>query len=438
MADMHFKNIEGIVSNHLCHSCGACSAVCQPLAISFAEQVSGLVVPNVDKSRCNNCGLCSKVCPGFSLGEKIQEKIPRDPFEGNIKSCYVGRVFNSEIYNNSQSGGIATALLVHLLNTKQIDGVLCVRMHSNTPPRAEAFFATSREELLSAQKSKYSPVPLLSLLRSLHKEKKKIAMVGLSCHVHGINKLYDVFPDFKKTVLFVVGLVCERVMSSKAIDFFIRQGGGDPEKAIGFDFKNKVKMFYPGNICFKTIDLEERTLPALLREKLKDFFTPPRCRICFDKMNVFADVVVSDPHGINIQHYENGASAVVVRTSRGEHLVSEVMKSEMVNLETISAQEYLSGQKIEKKKSEWSAFSSVWKSQFDMSPDYVDYINASIGIECNKKAVNKAKKNLDLSISLLRTQSITELFERASNYLDSKKSSGKPDTLMRRLKRFFS
>lgn len=44
---------------------------------------------------------------------------------------------------------------------------------------------------------------------------------------------------------------------------------------------------------------QEKMLPNSYRFALKDYFTSPRCRVCYDKLNTFSDLVFGDPWGMS-------------------------------------------------------------------------------------------------------------------------------------------
>ena len=51
-----------------------------------------------------------------------------DPFKGQILSAYCGKAVDVGVLKNGQSGGIATALLSHLLDSGLIDNALITQM----------------------------------------------------------------------------------------------------------------------------------------------------------------------------------------------------------------------------------------------------------------------------------------------------------------------
>ena len=57
-------------------------------------------------------------------------------------------------------------------------------------------------------------------------------------------------------------------------------------------------------------------VPNVKRMFLKEYFVVPKCKICWDKLNIHADIVLGDPWRINGKYdKKEGDSLVVVRSN---------------------------------------------------------------------------------------------------------------------------
>ncbi|SEL94839.1 Coenzyme F420-reducing hydrogenase, beta subunit [Syntrophus gentianae] len=354
-------DISRIVETMLCCSCGACAAVCRREAISYRETLGGHLFPIIDRERCTACGLCCKVCPSVSVSKEMSAALRSSPFEGTALECYVGKSADGEIYANSQSGGVVSALLLHLLETRQIGAAVVSTMVSGNPPRPVVLCAESREQLLAAQKSKYCPIPVLSILGEVRKRNLPIALVGLPCHLHGLSSLTDIDATLGGLVKYKIGLVCQHALTYCAMDFLIRQAGLAEKEVLNFEFKNKAYPRYPGNVVIDSPGTESIVLPDGSRDRIKKAFTPARCRVCFDKMNVLADITVGDPHGLKGIDRHHGESEVVVRTEQGRKLIREALLGKRLNLRKVAYGEITKGQKIERKRRDWRGYAEAWQ-----------------------------------------------------------------------------
>lgn len=398
------QTINSIVASKLCFSCGVCDAICSNNAISFHETIGGNLFPKISAELCTGCGLCFKVCPGNGLGPALSKRLPEDIFKGTISFCAVGKATNEKVFKNSQSGGAATAVLNYLFDTKQIEYAIVATMGQNSPPRGEPILINSAEQLFEAQKSKYTPIPILRKLKGLKNSDKAIAIVGLPCHMHGLLKLIDLVSNLKKRRIIKLGLICERIMTTTAIDYLCSKS--NLKQPNGVIFKDK-KYGYPGDIVVSNNSSETLVIDRSFRKHMKDFFTPARCRICFDKFNIFADIVFGDPHGIDETDKNNGESLIIVRSSVGEDILKKVIKHNFVKMRNIKAEDALNGQKIEKKRSEWHMFMSAWENKRLQLPDY------NFTRTTNNK---RQEKLIDMSLKLDQYQSANELFSATDRW----------------------
>jgi len=371
------KTVSDVRNEGLCLSCGACHFICENGAIVFRESVGGFLFPYVAEGTCVGCGLCLEVCPGIGFGHRLLQNLPEDPFLGEVLDCRVGKSKIEELYRGAQSGGLLSTLLTQLLDGGHCTRALVVCMPDGNPPRAEAAVAEDTKTVLKAQKSKYVPVPTLSALKALAGKGSRIAVVGLPCQLHGLNNLMDKCEWLQKAVSLKIGLVCERVQSNLVIDHFIR--GLQEGAGYGFDFKNKNCFNYPGNLVVNCSDGRVRIVNESERMKMKDFFTPVRCRLCFDKLNVYADLVFGDPHGLKGIDRQRGEGLIIVRTQRGRDLLEEVEKLSLTQTREVSFKKVSLGQGMPKKVKEWNKHMRAWSLLGKRIPNYPDPLKSKLG-----------------------------------------------------------
>jgi coenzyme F420 hydrogenase subunit beta len=341
------QNISTIAQAKLCNTCGACFGVCRANAIHYEETLGGYYLPMIDEKTCIACGLCLEVCPGIHFGVTLMSVMPENPFAGCALETFVGKATDKQIYDNSQSGGIVSALLLHALENGIITGAVTVTMVSGAPPRPVGKIVKTRKNILNAQKSKYCPVPVLGFLKELKNHDGSVAVVGTSCQIHGLKNVLDKKPKLQKKIAFTIGLVCDRVLTYNALDYLYGKAGNDNNKEPGIlYFRDKSASGYPGDVHFCSISGKSVVMPAKIRMQIKDFFTPVRCRLCFDKMNVFSDITVGDPHGVNRVDRERGESMLVARTEIGLETVHSAKKAGVINVRPSDYVQILKGQGI--------------------------------------------------------------------------------------------
>jgi coenzyme F420 hydrogenase subunit beta len=379
------------VENRLCLSCGACSAACSKNAITFHETLGGYLYPKIDYSNCVHCGLCIKVCPGVQYNDRVHDAYLTSPHSESILEVCVGRSLDEDIYENAQSGGVVTGLLQDMLQRNVIDAVLCAGMTHSFPPRGEALLVDDLKDLLQAQKSKYVPIPLLTNLRAQLKGHNKIAIVGLPCHMQGLDLLKMVLPEIEDKIVLRIGLICDRILTAKSIDWLSKHATDKPVSHI--IFRDKVRSGYPGDPSVETTDGEIVMLKAADRMAIKDFFTPVRCRLCLDKLNASADIVCGDPHGIEGADKVNGETLVLVRSKRGKQALADC--NERMALRTVSVSEAVNGQHIDKKISDWKEYLRSWNDMRMTVP-----AGAANYRVAGKKAIRLYEDNINQGLAL--------------------------------------
>jgi len=427
------QNITQVVKQNLCNSCGACFVVCKAGAIEYKETVGGYYFPNVDNEACTNCGLCLSVCPGVNFGQGLMESMPADPFAGVSLNAFVGKATDKKIYENSQSGGIVSALLVQALNSGFANSVVTVGMDWGNPPRPKAFLAKSVDEIIFAQKSKYCPVPAISAIKEIIGSNRRIIFVGTSCQVHGLLNIMDKMPKVKDNISLIIGLVCDRVMTYAALDFLICRAGLLNQNKKLLEFRDKLCGGYPGNVHIHSSNGKNIIMPAKERMRIKDLFTPARCRICFDKMNVFSDIVISDPHGIKNVDRDMGESIAILRTTRGQQFFHQALEGNAYSAREISYHDILAGQQIDAKRKEWQGYVHAWKKLGHQLPNYCQRVLQ--GAENNERVPYLDK--LKYSLSLDEHSSRAELLRYTERQLLMRKVRGILLWPVRVLKRFF-
>jgi coenzyme F420 hydrogenase subunit beta len=377
MIFVEIENIQEISNYRLCVGCGTCAVICPTNAIETCLNDRGFYEAVVDKSKCVACKLCLEVCPSYILDFDemnvfVFNRHAPDSLIGNYRCFYLGHAKDSSIHQSGQSGGLITALLGFALDKGFIDAAIVTRMGKQDPLRPEVIIAKNKEELLSATRSKYCPAPVNARLKEILKKDAKYAIVQLPCQMIGLRKLESLIPELKEKIVLRMGLFCSHVLSLKVIDFLSQKAGVLKEDVTKFDYRAKEWRGWPGDVLFELRNKRTKFLTRDYRGVTKPFFTPWRCKMCYDHVNEFADISFGDAWLPGVIKHREGETIVIARTERGEALIRKAKEEMVVEIQEVSRAILLQAQKssIMRKKNWLSAHLLVAKLFGEAVPHY--------------------------------------------------------------------
>lgn len=335
--------IEPVVRAGLCTGCGTCAGICPRDAVKMIiDHRKGLYVPAVGRDSCNECGLCLDVCPGHAvdfgqLNLGIFGKEPEDIVLGNYMNCYIGHATDHDTRYNSASGGLVTALLIFALEEGLITGALVTRMKEDRPLEPQPFIARTREEIVSAARSKYCPVPANIALKEILKagDGERFAVVGLPCHLQGIRKAEAVSKKLKERINLRFGLVCSHSDSFRETDFLLKKYGIRKEDVADIEYRGRG---WPGYLTIRMKHGAEKAVPfdEYITAHAGYFFTPRRCTLCCDMSARLADISFMDAWLPEVKARDKvGTSILVCRTERGEDICRRAKLKSIVDLQEL-------------------------------------------------------------------------------------------------------
>lgn len=374
------KPITFVPRNNLCAGCGTCAGICPQGCIEMKINFSnGLNEPVVDQQSCLHCNLCIQVCPGWQLdidtlrlADQAAELIPG---LGKVSASYIGCSTDYDVRFAAASGGMVTEVLIYLLEQGLVDRVIVTRMRYDNPLEAEAFIARNPEEILSAQKSKYCPVAVCSLLRDVLQSDEKYAFVGLPCHVAGVRKAQLKNENLVQRLPYLLGLFCSRTPNANATKHLLYNLGIQHQDVRSIDYRGEG---HPGKLRLGLNGGPEKYVEhsdyrywgyTFLR-----FFKPVRCWLCPDHSSELADISFAD-NWTNKEPFKGdvkGSSTIVVRSSHALNLLVQMVRKGRVELHEIPPHIVVSSQELAAK-SNVSPRLWIWKRTGRMIPDLGEY-----------------------------------------------------------------
>lgn len=364
------RGLAKIIDGGLCHRCGSCVGIC-PTGVLGLDDEEYPAVHNL--SACTDCDLCVKVCPGdeFDLIEAYKRNFGEAPdvtsTHGHFVDSSISYATDPMIRERSTSGGLVTAILLNLLKRGEIDGAVVIVSDEKELWKGKPIVARTREEILSAMKSKYAISPTNSVFGEIRNIPGKYALVGLPCQIHGFTKAAELDQRLKERVVLTIGLFCHAAVEHEALKIIWGSLGDKVKTAT--KYISRIGK-HPGT---PHLEMQDGSLyPVYFGEKrgyrpssmeiiniVYRLYTPARCLTCFDASAEFADIAVGDPwmapphSGVD---FYKGWSFALVRSARGESAYKQTIADGDIVVEPVTRKEALACNRMMSTEKRWRAF----------------------------------------------------------------------------------
>ena len=365
------RGLAQIVSGGLCHRCGSCVGICPTETLG----VDAEGYPRVKAlSACTDCDLCVKVCPGDELDvprlfrERYgKEADLRGGTHGHFEEAFIAYAEDPMLREHSTSGGLITALLLYLLEQKEIDGAVVIVSDPEVLWRGRPIIARTREELLSSMKSKYAIAPTNSVFGEIRAMPGRYALVGLPCQIHGFVKAAELDAKLRERVVLTVGLYCHAAVEHQGYDIiwdslgdkaahatrFISRVGKHPGTPhLLLDDGSHYPVYFGWRSGYRPSSIE--VINILYR-----LYSPARCLTCFDASSEFADIAVGDPWmapPADDVDFHDGWSFALVRSAAGQKACAAAAAGGAIVRRELTRNEALACNIMMSKEKRWRAF----------------------------------------------------------------------------------
>lgn len=345
------KNIRDVIKADLCISCGACYAIAP-------DYIEGLQMDSSKKKYIpitrNNEYLpekeaaCFAVCPGkgYNIEQLGQELFPdaRYSFElGRYQKAYAVRSTNDNILKHSSSGGIMTELAIFLLELGIVDGVTSTKFqYGNSGPIVDSYIATTREEILMAQGSKYAPTSINGLISTCKKRGGKYFFIGLPCQVAALKLAAKFDKSLTEIFPYTMSNFCGGYKDYRSVRFLISQENMSPSEVTHFQFRGNGQ---PGYMIIK--DASGRTIERKYPNYLRGCPIPKekRCVYCVDATGELADFSCGDAWIERFTKTGMAWSIILLRSQKALEVFNKLSGNVDIQTDDITEEEIIQSQK---------------------------------------------------------------------------------------------
>ena len=339
--------VKDIKKQGLCIGCGLCTATCPEHAIAMHWGKYQTWIPQMDEAKCTDCGLCYKICPNTQ--ERISEYATAAAKAGErfglskTSQYFIAFDLNAENRIRSASGGALTAILMHLLDSRKIDGIIA-SVPVSAPigkPHYELRVMRSIEELDGARSSHYHPLNYDKVLREVGGSSGRYALVGVPCAIRGIKRLPK---NFHSKIRYTFSLVCSHNVTGQFLDCLAKQEGVFEEEAYTANLRDKFNDISDANNFNNYFRLSNREIrrnrfqTAFTDMWRNYFFAQECCLYCPDYYGADADLSVKDAWG-RLSSDPLGISLLIVRNPELVDTLQKLKKCGILFLEPCDANE---------------------------------------------------------------------------------------------------
>jgi coenzyme F420 hydrogenase subunit beta len=335
------RSLKRITSANLCVGCGLCASLSEgALHMKMSgdgylrPEQTGPLRPDIDR-------LITDICPGARLTQSVEEGDDHQLW-GPIVSVRAGASTDSALRHHAASGGALSAILLHLLETGQVDRAVETAASDIYPLTNMTVTSLDRADVLRAAGSRYAPSAPLSRLMSELEEPGKFALVGKPCDIAAARALARSDARIEKKIPFMISFFCAGVPSIHGAHAILEKLGVNEAEVSRFRYRGEG---WPGRA---TAILKDRTKKSLsYMESWGDILSKRvqfRCKICPDGTGGFADVVCADAwygdeKGYPLFEEQEGRSLIIARTASGENLIRSALLAGSIRAEPLNIEE---------------------------------------------------------------------------------------------------
>lgn len=307
--------------------------------------------------------VAARVCP-FADGVPDENELAQEgfgksallePHIGYYVATYAGWVVESDFRARGSSGGLASWVLVELLDRELVDYVVHV-MPEPAPTTGKPLFrfgiSSSAEEVRARSKSRYYPAEMSGVIGEMLQRPGRYAVVGIPCFIKAVRLACRESAVLRDRVTFTIGIVCGHLKSSAFAEMLAWQCGIAPGELRAVDFRTKLPgrsasnygVTVSGERDGRTITVTKPTSELFGSNWAHGFFKYKACDFCDDVVGETADISIGDAW---LREYESdpaGTNVVVVRAKALHSVLADAAAAGRLHLDPIPAEKVVESQ----------------------------------------------------------------------------------------------
>lgn len=272
---------------------------------------------------------------------------------GFYHALFAGHVIEGEYRKHGSSGGFGTWILAKLMETGRIDGAVHVRKATgNDGVLFQYDISRSVSEILLGSQSRYYPVELSHVLKTVREMPGRYAIVGIPEFITEIRLLQEIDALFKERIVYTIGLICGHQKSMKYAECLAWQHGIRPGALHDIEFRvkndagksNQYLTRFTGNVDGQKVSFCRTQTELYAASWAYGFFKTKFSDFTDNVFNENADIVLGDAWLPEYVDDQRGDNVIIVRNSELLELINQEMDCGNVQLSALDEETLLRSQ----------------------------------------------------------------------------------------------
>jgi coenzyme F420 hydrogenase subunit beta len=238
---------------------------------------------------------------------------------GPVLEIWEGYATEPEIRFQGSSGGALTAISAYCLEQAGMYGVLHIGPDEHDPIRNRTRLSRTRQELLAASGSRYSPASVCNHLEWVEQAPGPCVIIGKPSEVAGLRNAERLRPALASKVGVALSFFCAETPSTRGTLSLLQKMGVDRGSLTELRYRGRG---WPG--YFAPMDHRKADSPKMTYRESWGFlqaFRPWAVHMWPDGTGELADISCGDPWYEQPDGRNAGFSLIVVRTVKGREIL---------------------------------------------------------------------------------------------------------------------
>lgn len=267
-----------------------------------------------------------RACPGTVAAPNAEKGPQEDPIWGSYHRIETAWAGDEDVRFRAATGGVLTALGMHLLRTGRARFILHCAADPQRPMRSRWCLSERPEDVLARTGSRYGPSDTLAGLEAALLRQEPFAIIAKPCDAGAIRERAKDDPRIGEFLIALLVMVCGGASDLGKSQALLDEQGWAEDDVTLFRYRGHGN---PGPTRVETRRGE--VLERSYREMWGDetgWRIQSRCKVCPDALGEAADIAAADiwPGG-SPEGEDDGFNGVITRTQAGDALFKEAVEA---------------------------------------------------------------------------------------------------------------